>query len=130
MSTGLVVGFGNNVMDDTCINNTIQRYMEELITKLKLTNTEKLYDMYKEVRVEMAANGMISLRDSTKCMTNPKSIAAALVYIWVISNREHGVTQRDIAAAAGITESTITANYRLLTEWFNSKGIRTIDETY
>lgn len=105
-----------------CINNTIQKYIEDIVKYLEISPDESLYELYKEIRTEIASYGMITMKGSNKCISNPKSISASIVYIWAYAN---GViaTQQDLADATGLTMSTIRMNYKHIIKWLKSKDI-------
>jgi hypothetical protein len=100
----------------------IQQHLEHGIAELKLKDTDGLYELYKEVRIPMATNGMITVQGSHKCLTNPKSIAAGLCYIWIVINGEN-LTQEDCAHAFHIGKPTIAKSKRIILRYFQDNNI-------
>ena len=111
-------------MTQQCVNNTIQKYMEEGIKKFNLYRTDSLYEIYKNIRTTMAEFGMIratydvrhfSYEDSTieGMLTNPKTIACSLLYVWIYENG-FSITQKEISEHFKIAQSTIRKGGRIL----------------
>lgn len=120
-------------MPDSCINNQIQTYIEHLREKLqrhyiKDNEVQILYEMYKEIRVEMASKGFLVLSKQThtnrhkfqpeKLMSNPKVIACGIFYIWTVLT-EQNYTQNDISKVLGISIVSVSQGYRVVKQYLD-----------
>jgi len=100
----------------TCINNSIQIYLEQLLKQFDKSEPkyrDRLYDWYKNIRVEIASKGFLYYKDGGREMflSNPKVLAGGLFYIHSITTGQD-VTQRMITGVLGINISSIKDSYR------------------
>lgn len=103
-----------------CINNKIQVYLEQLISKFGVIGCqgddqkEELYDWYKDVRTEIASKGFLYLKEKhnkENFISNPKSIAGGLYYLFCVKNAID-ITQKKIQDEIGTNQLAIRKSYR------------------
>lgn len=119
----------------SCINNTIQKYMEQGISYFKLEQTEVLYELYKEIRTTMASDGFICAKviqkrrfqhyTIEKMLTNPKTIAASLIYLWGLTFDNWKITQKTVQACFSISQATVGNGAKVLQSYFEKLGYTT-----
>ena len=113
-----------------CVNNTIQKYMEEGIKRFDLKETDSLYEIYKDIRTTMAERGMILVKlyddeihtTYEEMLTNPKTIASSLLYVWILSNG-YTVTQQDISKYFNIHTRTIYRASKILKKYIEDNKL-------
>jgi len=107
-----------------CVNDTIQKYLEDGCNEFQLRSVRSLYEIYKHIRITMAEKGMIIVRkipyrvnnrqhSHEAILTNPKTIACGLLNIWCYNNGAC-VTQKEICDYFHIAQGTIRKAGRIL----------------
>ena len=110
-----------------CLSDKIKFHIEDYHVKFPIGEIDGLWELYKEVRIEIGTKGFIWYKEEDKILSNAKTIATHLIYIWLIISGQPA-TQHQIATAMNTTSRAV-AKYKILVNWFKEKNIDIRDIT-
>jgi len=98
----------NNITQPKCISDEIKLYYRYLISALGMTEEDQINVLEETERIYQRIRGEPKYTNK-----NPRSIAAALVYIACVMSGA-GLSQREVGEPINVLDTTIRNSYRLL----------------